>query len=95
MQHVQDPPTRVDGAVTRETVSETIPADERIRLRTVVRLRVARDGNLVSVDVVKPSGNALYDNAVLTAVKRAEPFSPPPEHLRDLLKRGVSMEFEP
>jgi TonB family protein len=77
-------------------VSQTIPDDERIRLRARVVLKLSRTGQVVDVDLSKTSGNALFDNAVLSAVKKASPFSPPPEAVRDLLGRdGVEMEFTP
>lgn len=77
-------------------VSQTIPDDERIRLKARVVMKLSRTGQVIDVDLSKPSGNALFDNAVLSAVKKASPFSPPPEAVRDLLNRdGVEMEFSP
>ena len=40
--------------------------------------------------------NALVNSAVLAAVKKASPFSPPPDHLRDTLQKGgIVLEFSP
>jgi TonB family protein len=77
-------------------VSQTIPEQERIRLRARVVLKISRTGEVLQANLSQSSGNALFDNAVLSAVKKASPFSPPPEAVRDLLQRdGVQMEFSP
>ena len=61
-----------------------------------VLLRIGKGGSLLNAELVKASGNDLFDNAVLAAVKKAQPFSPPPEDLRDgLQKTGVVLEFSP
>ena len=77
-------------------VSNTIDEAERRRLRAEVALRIRPGGELMNVDITKGSGNELFDSAVLGAVKKAAPFSAPPEHLRDSLKKsGVSIVFTP
>lgn len=77
-------------------VSQTIPEEERIHLRAQVALRIGRRGQVIDVRLAKSSGNALFDHAVLAAVKKASPFSPPPDALRDSLERtGVVLEFVP
>jgi TonB family protein len=77
-------------------VSDTIPDDERIRLRAQVVLKLSRSGEVVKSELVHSSGNALFDSAVLVAVKKASPFPPPPDALRERLHReGVVLEFRP
>ncbi|HYX90492.1 MAG TPA: TonB family protein [Myxococcaceae bacterium] len=77
-------------------VSETIPDQERIRLRAQVLFRIGRSGELLETKLLKSSGNALFDSAVLSAVKKAAPFGPPPPHLLDSLRaQGVLIEFTP
>jgi TonB family protein len=77
-------------------VSETIPDQERIRLKAVARLFISKTGEVLRVEITRPSGNALFDNAVRSAAKKASPVSPPPDHLRDQLqKSGLSFEFTP
>jgi TonB family protein len=77
-------------------VSSTIDEAERRRLRAEVALRIGAAGELLDVSLVKSSGNELFDSAVMGAVKKAAPFSAPPEHLRDSLKKsGVSFVFTP
>ncbi len=77
-------------------VSNTIDEAERRRLRAEVALRIGPGGELIEVSLTKPSGNEQFDSAVIGAVKRAAPFSAPPEHLRDSLKKsGVAIVFTP
>jgi TonB family protein len=77
-------------------VSNTINEQERLHLSANVALKISRTGAVTSVKLMKPSGNSLFDNAVLAAVQRASPFSPPPDHLRDdLAGRGISINFKP
>lgn len=80
----------------RYDVSQTLSDEERIRLRAQVLLKISRTGEVLEAKLAKPSGNAQFDNAVLLAVKKAQPFSPPPDHLRtSLQKQGVVLEFSP
>lgn len=77
-------------------VSNTIDEAERRRLRATVVLRIGPTGELLGVELTKPSGNELFDSAVLGAVKKAAPYSAPPEHLRDSLKKaGIEFVFSP
>jgi TonB family protein len=77
-------------------VSNTIDEAERRRLRAEVALRIGPAGELLDVAITKGSGNELFDSAVIGAVKKAAPFSAPPEHLRDSLKKaGVAIVFTP
>jgi TonB family protein len=77
-------------------VSETIPDQERVRLVAQVALFIDSSGQLSRVRLAKPSGNDLFDSAVLEAVKRAAPFAPPPVHLRSALQKyGIVLQFRP
>jgi protein TonB len=77
-------------------VSSAINEAERRRLRAEVAIRIGPAGELLDVTLMKPSGNELFDSAVIGAVKRASPFAPPPPHLRDALKKdGVAFVFTP
>ena len=77
-------------------VSDTIPEAERRTLKATVTIKLGATGELLDVDLGKPSGNELFDSAVLGAIKKAAPFGPPPEHLRDSLKKnGVTLVFSP
>lgn len=77
-------------------VSNTIDEAERRRLRAEVAIRIGSGGELVDVNLTRSSGNDLFDSAVIGAVKKAAPFAPPPEHLRNALKKdGVALVFTP
>ncbi|WNG45003.1 TonB C-terminal domain-containing protein [Archangium minus] len=77
-------------------VADTIPDDERLYLKAQVAMRLNRTGEIIDARLAKASGNTLFDSAVLAAVKKASPFSPPPDHLRDTLqKSGIVLEFSP
>ena len=59
-------------------------------------LRRARTGEVLETRLTSTSGNDQFDAAVLAAVKKASPFSPPPDHLRDALqKQGIVLDFRP
>ncbi len=91
---------RYYGAVTAQVrryydVSQTISEQERLHLKAEVFFRVNRQGSLMEVKLSKASGNTLFDSAVVAAVKKAAPFAPPPEHLRNTLEdEGVILEFK-
>jgi TonB family protein len=77
-------------------VADTIPEAERMYLKAQVQVRLGRAGEVLETRLATASGNDLFDAAVLSAVKKASPFSPPPDHLRDALqKQGVVLEFRP
>ncbi len=93
---------RYFALVTRQVqryydVSSTISEQERMYLKAMVRFRISRSGAIVGdPKIVKASGNPLFDSAVLAAVKKANPFAPPPDHLRsELQDRGLEAEFTP
>ena len=78
------------------SVADTIPEAERLYLKAQVQMRLGRTGEVLETRLTSASGNDLFDSAVLAAVKKASPFSPPPDHLRDALqKQGVVLEFRP
>ncbi len=77
-------------------VSQTIPEQERQHLRAQVILFIGRSGDVLRAKLVKGSGNPMFDNAVMAASKKAGPFPPPPDHLRNTLQNnGVRLEFRP
>lgn len=88
---------RLRSQITRfYDVSQTIPDAERIRLTAQVAVFISPAGQLERARLARSSGNDLFDSAVMAAVKRAAPFSPPPTHLRDNLEKyGVVLMFRP
>ena len=75
-------------------VSDTIPEAERRALKAEVQLFIGPAGDLIDARLSHPSGNALFDAAVLAAVQKARPFTAPPEHLKGPLRaQGVAIVF--
>ncbi len=52
-------------------------------LTTDVGLRIQRDGTIMKIVIEKPSGNTLFDEYAVRAVKRSTPLPPFPEELRE------------
>ncbi|AKU90337.1 TonB family protein [Vulgatibacter incomptus] len=73
-------------------VPSTIPDAERVRLVAVVTIRVERNGTISSFKISEPSGNGSFDAALESAVKKASPLPPPPDHLLSMLK-GLAVRF--
>ena len=48
-------------------------------LKAVVEVQIRKNGELVSIQVVKPSGNAIFDDAAKRAVLNAAPLPAVPE----------------
>lgn len=48
-------------------------------LLAVVVVRIGRDGGLLDIKMEESSGNKLFDQSCLRAVKKAAPFPPLPE----------------
>lgn len=78
-------------------VSKSISPKELIRLKATVILYIDGRGNLVKdPELQVSSGNALFDQEVLAALKKAAPFGPPPGNLAETLKTvGVAIEATP
>lgn len=77
-------------------VSNTIPEAERITLRAVVVIKIGPGGELLDSNISKSSGNPVFDAAVLGAIQKTAPFSPPPDHLKGpLAKKGIPLGFTP
>lgn len=76
-------------------VANVIPEAERRTLKAQVAMRVGGGGELTDAKLSKPSGNELFDEAVISAVKKAAPFPPPPEHMKKVMAGGVTLVFSP
>ncbi|MBI5740689.1 MAG: TonB family protein [Nitrospirae bacterium] len=47
-------------------------------LETVISIKIDRDGRIISQEIEKASGNALFDRSAVKAVTKAGPLPPPP-----------------
>lgn len=64
----------------------TIPEnllEERVDLETVIVIIIERDGNIRNYWFEKKSGNDLYDQMAMRAIKKAEPLPPIPNELSE------------
>jgi colicin import membrane protein len=74
----------------------TISERERMFLTATVRIFIETNGRIARFEIVQGSGNGVFDSALESAVQRASPVPPPPEHLVRLLAReGVDLNFRP
>ena len=77
-------------------VSDSIPEAERASLKAEVVIKIDNDGTVLDYGISKPSGNSIFDDAVLAAVKKTGKLGPPPPNLRDSLKsQGIALSFKP
>ncbi|GGP26266.1 hypothetical protein GCM10010971_20850 [Silvimonas amylolytica] len=68
------------GKMSFPTNSHGDPMYGRVRLRLLVN---GRDGSLAESDIISPSGNPEFDDAVLLLVRRAAPFGPASKDIWD------------
>lgn len=74
----------------------TISERERMYLNATVRIYIEANGRISRFEIVQGSGNGVFDSALESAVQRASPVPPPPQHLVKLLARdGVDLNFKP
>lgn len=78
-------------------ITKTIPPQELIRLKALVVLYIGAMGELLKEpELQKSSGNPLFDQEVLMALKKAAPFGPPPRELTQTLGTvGIAIEATP
>lgn len=78
-------------------ITKTISPQELIRLKAVVVLYIGGMGELLKEpELSATSGNDLFDQEVLMALKKAAPFGPPPAALAETLRTvGIAIEATP
>ncbi|MGO9137323.1 MAG: energy transducer TonB [Syntrophales bacterium] len=69
----------------------------RENIETVVQARILRNGTVVDLSFEKRSGNRYFDESAMKAIRKASPFPPLPDSIRDnnidIGIRFHSMEF--
>jgi TonB family protein len=65
------------------------------KLAVGVKLRIEKDGRVSSFEIVKPSGNAAFDETVAAVAKRVTQVEPPPPELLKGDHYNVRINFEP
>jgi TonB family protein len=77
----------------RYVVPSVIQVHECAKLEATVGVRMDASGEVQDVDIMKRSGNELFDAAVVQAVKAASPLPPPPPNMRELVTKGFGFKF--
>ncbi len=79
--------------------SYNLPAvlrNQQNQLVVWVRLRINSQGKLLKAEIIRSSGKAMFDNAVLVGVKKIDLFGVPPLQLRRMIATvGFELEFAP
>ena len=52
-------------------------------LETILAIRIAKDGQIEDIQFEKKSGNTYFDSSAMRAVRKASPYPPLPEWIRD------------
>jgi TonB family protein len=71
-----------------------LPREEARNLQAVALLSVNRDGRIVRLELLKTSGNSLFDESLLRAIRQAAPLPALPEDY-DGEFLEVEMRFKP
>lgn len=72
----------------------TIPEGLKVRadLETIIGIRIAKDGRVISIDVEKGSGNGAFDDSAIRAIEKSSPLPPFPGNEPEL---EVGFRFTP
>jgi len=80
---------KIKGAWTIPELKENL-LKEMVDLETIIVLIIERNGKIQKFYFEKKSGNALYDQSAMRAIKKAEPLPPIPKELsEDSLEIGI------
>ena len=63
-------------------------------LSAEVRVQIDADGTLRGTALERPSGNEVFDESCMSAVRATGRVPPPPPAIRSRARRGVALEFE-
>ena len=64
-------------------------------LSTVVRVYLNSEGHVISKELLQSSGDARFDQIVLSAIDEASPFPKPENRFADLVKTGITLNLKP
>ena len=64
-----------------------IVAEHKSGLTAVVRFGILANGEVVEVELVERSGDIVFDESAMRAVRKANPLPPPPEAYRNEFTR--------
>ncbi len=63
-------------------------------LNTTVTFAIGPDGTLTGVKITSSSHDPAFDDSVVRAIRRAAPFTPPPEKYRSQFAEGIEAVFK-
>lgn len=66
------------------------PPNEEYSRKTVALFKVAKDGSLISSQILESSGNVYFDNEALKAIARSFPFKSLPNDFRG---KSIDVQF--
>lgn len=67
----------------RKVQESWLVTEKRPGLVASVSFRIQSDGEVQDVELMKSSGDAVFDQSVMRAVRKAAPFAPPPQSYAD------------
>jgi colicin import membrane protein len=70
--------TKIQQEIRRQWI---FPETAKQVHEVVISVRIMKDGTVVTQDIEKSSGNALFDRSALRALAKASPVSPPPHEM--------------
>jgi TonB family protein len=74
-------------------VPNTIAEAERRKLVAALKINIGADGTILDVHTDSASGNAVFDRALLDAVRKMHALPPVPPNLQRQAREGVVLEF--
>ena len=65
------------------------------QLSTVVKIHLNPEGYIISKQLVQSSGDPRFDEIVLSAIEKAEPFPQPDDRFIDIVQEGITLNLKP
>jgi colicin import membrane protein/protein TonB len=84
-----------DAILANYVLPSVISERERLYLKATLVAFIGPDGSLLRHQILKPSGNALFDQALELALQKTKLPAPPAELVRSLRNDGVELNFKP
>lgn len=88
--------TLIFEAIRRNwNVATLIDEADMAKLRATVTVRISDDGTLLEPSISKSSGNEIFDDSCVQAIKTTGKVPPPPAAEAAKFKRGINLQFDP
>lgn len=87
--------TDIDGRIRPNwDIPTVIPEEERPKLEATVVLYIGPDGKILKSEMAERSGNRLFDDALMRAIRLSSPLPAPPEELKyRVMRDGFEITF--